>query len=462
MGSFSSKISDITDPAIIELYNRIRDPTNPTSWGVLTYQDKKARKIGVNSEGTELQKLQEKLEDDMGAFVYLNVPEPDGRKSEKFVFLQWKGKKTPTAFRRKMEIDKTALILKIYTARNLEITIKDKDQINLKTFSERIMQGEHGERSTTGSDYDNSTRALSGGSSSSLKTNITSITTISNATTVNTNNTAISKEEASSPKDAVSGNEVLLSPGTIDIDPKRLKFHDIVIGEGSLGNKIEKAELDGAPVSVRKVKRASYYKEVRTLRELHHPNLVQMIGGSLGREQDMVLVEEYMNMSLNNLIINNWSTLKDNTKLRVRIAIDVAKGMEYLHSKNILHYNLTSKKILLTNDFTAKVEDYGTKNKHLFEILQNETKLPWVAPEAYKNKVISKEANVYSFGVLMWEILTGIDMLHFYEVPSDNEPPEQCPVDYEVLMMECTHDDPAERPTFSTIIKKLEAIDKSL
>jgi len=127
-----------------------------------------------------------------------------------------------------------------------------------------------------------------------------------------------------------------------------------------------------------------------------------------------------------------------------------------------LHYNLTSKKILLTNDFTAKVEDYGTKNKHLFEILQNETKLPWVAPEAYKNKVISKEANVYSFGVLMWEILTGIDMLHFYEVPSDNEPPEQCPVDYEVLMMECTHDDPAERPTFSTIIKKLEAIDKSL
>jgi len=93
MGSFSSKISDITDPAIIELYNRIRDPTNPTSWGVLTYQDKKARKIGVNSEGTELQKLQEKLEDDMGAFVYLNIPEPDGRKSDKFVFLHGKERK---------------------------------------------------------------------------------------------------------------------------------------------------------------------------------------------------------------------------------------------------------------------------------------------------------------------------------------------------------------------------------
>jgi len=94
--------------------------------------------------------------------------------------------------------------------------------------------------------------------------------------------------------------------------------------------------------------------------------------------------------------------------------------------------------------------------------LQNEKKLAWVAPEVYNNKTISKEANVYSFGILMWEILTGIDMLHFYDNPSYNEPPEHCPADYEELITDCTDDEPTERPQFSSIVKRLEVIDKSL
>ena len=157
-------------------------------------------------------------------------------------------------------------------------------------------------------------------------------------------------------------------------------------------------------------------------------------------------------------------------------ALDVARGVQYLHSKNVLHADLSSNNVLLCTappdnyrGFTAKVTDFG-----LSRVAKNDqaTKtfgtISHMAPELLMDGLMSQAADVYSFGTILWELWTGkrawssssLAQIIFQLTVKRNglKMPLDAPPEYCDLAMRCLSLEKSERPTFEEIIPKLEAM----
>lgn len=186
-----------------------------------------------------------------------------------------------------------------------------------------------------------------------------------------------------------------------------------------------------------------------------------------------------------------YSILKDKRKYpdlswerRIRIAIDTIKGLICLHYRNppILHRDMKSLNVLLRKDWSAFICDFGfARIKETTDSLGTKDKGTglWMAPEMHQKDVISSPAlDVYSFGMVMFELLTR--QIPFYfdglsstgqvivaisrgdrpKIPSEEECPsvKDCPTNYVELMQDCWDQDPAKRPRGKNILLRLELI----
>ncbi|EAL64569.1 hypothetical protein ACTFIW_002076 [Dictyostelium discoideum] len=258
-----------------------------------------------------------------------------------------------------------------------------------------------------------------------------------------------------------------------------------VIGEGYFGE-VRKAVWKGAVVAVKILHRNSFrntdgnkeenvfLKEVAILSILRHPNVLQFLGVCSETNLNGIVTEYMGGGSLDRLLTDRYFLIKQNPILAWNMAISIARGMFYLHDwkpNPILHRDLSTKNILLDESLTiAKVADFGLSKEQGFEMTSTVGHLCYQAPEVFIGELYTPKADVYSFGLLVWCIITGeqpnqnlqpLKMAHLaaYE---NYRPPMPQPMDpmwenLGKLIEMCWKKSPEERPSFSFILDFLEA-----
>ena len=137
---------------------------------------------------------------------------------------------------------------------------------------------------------------------------------------------------------------------------------------------------------------------------------------------------------------------------------DVAKGLRYLHSKRVVHLDLKSANILLSRAGDAKIADVGMArvlSRSCLSAMSAGGTFAWSAPEVLAGRRCTEKVDVYSWGVVLWEVCTG-------EAPVRGDMralrvPEECPAFVAQLQQRCVAEDPDARPTAAEILEALAA-----
>ncbi|GBG25058.1 Protein kinase, putative [Hondaea fermentalgiana] len=260
------------------------------------------------------------------------------------------------------------------------------------------------------------------------------------------------------------------------IDPKNLQVLDFV-GRGAMGEVFEAMYLE-APVAFKMLPGAMLNKknciqfitEVKILKGLRHPNIVQLMGVTWERESEMVgMVLELMSRGSLRSVLSDRRMLLTWEDPKAKLAIDIAKGMAFLHGQGLIHRDLKTDNILVSSTFTGKVSDFGT-SKQIKEFCSTPVGTPfWRAPEVIRAEKYDRKADVYSYALLLLEIHT---QLNPFETMSQMEAmefphrvahekyrlplPADLPSDLRSLISDCWHENPKQRPPFTIIRRRLQ------
>ncbi|XP_062497946.1 mitogen-activated protein kinase kinase kinase 21 isoform X1 [Pezoporus occidentalis] len=295
---------------------------------------------------------------------------------------------------------------------------------------------------------------------------------------------------------AGSGGGQRNPPGSLtEIDFQHLELQEI-IGVGGFG-KVYRATWRGREVAVKAARQdpdeditataESVRQEAKLFSMLRHPNIIALHGVCL-REPNLCLVMEFARGgSLNRALAAAAAPgaarggLRIPPHILVNWAVQIARGMLYLHDQAvvpILHRDLKSSNILLLEKMehddicnkTLKITDFGLAREwHRTTKMSAAGTYAWMAPEVIKSSMFSKGSDIWSYGVLLWELLTGevpyrgIDGLAVAYGVAVNKLtlpiPSTCPEPFAKLMKECWEQDPHIRPSFALILEQLTAIE---
>ncbi|KAK1426669.1 hypothetical protein QVD17_15346 [Tagetes erecta] len=291
-----------------------------------------------------------------------------------------------------------------------------------------------------------------------------------------------------------------------EIDLAKLDIRN-VIAHGTYGT-VYRGVYDGQDVAVKVLDwgedglatvaetanlRTSFRQEVAVWHKLDHPNVTKFVGASMGTSDlkipsnnasnsaqnslpsraCCVVVEYLPGGTLKKYLIRN-SRKKLSFKIVVQLALDLARGLSYLHSKKIVHRDVKTENMLLDLNRTLKIADFGVARveaQNPRDMTGETGTLGYMAPEVLDGKPYNRKCDVYSFGICLWEVYC-CDMpyadLSFAEVSSAvvrqnlrPDIPKCCPSSFANILRKCWDANPDKRPEMDEVVRLLEAIDTS-
>ncbi|XP_063335018.1 fibroblast growth factor receptor 1-A-like isoform X2 [Pelmatolapia mariae] len=215
-----------------------------------------------------------------------------------------------------------------------------------------------------------------------------------------------------------------------------------------------------------------------------HKNIINLVGACTQDGPLYVVVEYAAQGNLREYLrarrpvgVEYWSGSRQASlgSLEVRelvsAAYQVARGMAYLASKKCIHRDLAARNVLVTEDSVMKIADFGlARDIHHIDYYKKTTngRLPvkWMAPEALFDRIYTHQSDVWSFGVLLWEIFTlggspypGVPVEELFKLLKEGhrmEKPSACPQELYLMMRDCWHAVPSRRPTFQQLVEDLD------
>ncbi|BFZ14638.1 hypothetical protein BsWGS_17677 [Bradybaena similaris] len=216
----------------------------------------------------------------------------------------------------------------------------------------------------------------------------------------------------------------------------------------------------------RDIEYQSFLQEALRMKDFNNPNVLTLIGVCLGLDAMPLVVLPFMKHGDLLTYIRdekNQPTIKD----LILFGIDIAKGMDYLSSLKFVHRDLAARNCMLDEEFHVRVADFGLARdiyeKEYYSSANKKAKLPvkWMAIESLEKGTYSPKSDVWSFGVVLWELMTrGLmpypevdnwDIIRYLKAGRRMPHPNYCPDPLYEIMLQCWHANPAERPTFSQL-----------
>ncbi|CAI8602560.1 unnamed protein product [Vicia faba] len=286
----------------------------------------------------------------------------------------------------------------------------------------------------------------------------------------------------------VEGSQLIPSKPTrevaFDMEDLAIPWNDLnlkeKIGSGSFGT-VHRAEWNGSDVAVKILMEQDFHaerfkeflREVAIMKHLRHPNIVLLMG-AVTQPPNLSIVTEYLSRgSLYRLLHRPGAKEVLDERRRLSMAYDVAKGMNYLHKRNppIVHRDLKSPNLLVDKKYTVKVCDFGLSRLKANTFLSSKSAAgtpEWMAPEVLRDEPSNEKSDLYSFGVIMWELATlqqpwgnlnpaqVVAAVGFkgkrLEIPRELNP------QIAAIIEACWANEPWKRPSFASIMDSLRSL----
>lgn len=267
------------------------------------------------------------------------------------------------------------------------------------------------------------------------------------------------------------------------------------LGEGAFG-KVYQGELIGiigpgtSIVAIKTLKpganqktRSDFQREADLMTDLRHPNIVCLIGVCFQEDPHCMIFEHMAHGDLHEFLITHSPNVDSDASEPMEessnvlsptdmsfIAIQIAAGIEYLAGHHYVHRDLAARNCLVGENLTVKISDFGLSRDIYaadYYRVQSKSLLPvrWMPPESILYGKFTTESDVWSFGVVLWEIYSyGLQPYYGYSNQEVIEMirsrqllpcPEDCPSRMYAFMVECWHEVPNRRPTFAEIHNRL-------
>jgi len=242
------------------------------------------------------------------------------------------------------------------------------------------------------------------------------------------------------------------------------------IGKGEFGD-VMLASYRGDKVAVKILKDSSqaaqkFLAEASVMTSLRHPNLVQLLGLVFNdQHQHLYLVTEFMSKGSLVDYLRSRGRLHVTKRDQIKFAYDTCAGMEYLESKKVVHRDLAARNVLVAENGDAKVCDFGLAREEIYNQEGGKFPIKWTAPEALRHSKFSNKSDMWSFGILLWEIYSFgrvpypriplADVVKHVEKGYRMEKPEGCPQEIHDLMRQAWDLNAERRPTFHQVKHQL-------